>query len=120
LTTDQKVSGLNPDKVTTTGAYFSACLFFMAFHTYVLQSLANGDLYKGSTENLERRIIEHNSGQVKYTSRYMPWKLVYCEEYETRSEALAREKFFKTGKGRQWLKEHLTTDHLPKADRFES
>jgi len=50
----------------------------------------------------------------------MPWRLLYCEEYETRSEVLAREKFFKTGKGRQWLKKHLTTDHLPQADRFES
>lgn len=92
----------------------------MPFYTYILLSLENGDLYKGSTEDLHRRFQEHNSGQVKYTSRYMPWKLVYYEEYETRSEALAREKYFKSGKGRQWLKEHLTTDHLPEADRLES
>lgn len=92
----------------------------MPFYTYVLQSTVNGHLYKGSTENLHRRLEEHNSGMVDYTSKYRPWKLVYHEQFETRREAILREKFFKSGQGRQWLKEHLTTDHLPEADRFES
>jgi putative endonuclease len=40
---------------------------------------------------------------VSYTKKHMPWELVYYESFETRSEAMAREKFFKTGKGRDWL-----------------
>ena len=78
------------------------------FYAYVLQSQINGYLYKGSTENLEARVEQHNAGLVNYTSKYMPWKLVYFELYDSRSEAMAREKFFKSGKGREWLKQKLT------------
>ena len=77
------------------------------FYAYVLQSETNGNLYKGSTENLEARIVQHNSGLVNYTSKYGPWKLVYFEEFNSRSQAMAREKFFKSGQGRQWLKQKL-------------
>jgi len=78
------------------------------FYTYVLQSQVNGYLYKGSTEKLEARVEQHNAGLVNYTSKYMPWKLVYFEVFDSRSEAMAREKFFKSGKGREWLKQKLT------------
>ena len=75
------------------------------FYTYILFSEKNGHLYKGSTENLERRLEEHNSGLVNYTSKYLPWKLIYYEIFKTRSEAIKRELFFKSGKGRALLKE---------------
>ena len=77
------------------------------FYTYVLQSDINGQLYKGSTENLDARFDQHNAGLVNYTSKYLPWKLVYFELFNSRSEAMAREKFFKSGKGREWLKQKL-------------
>ena len=77
------------------------------YYTYVLQSTINGFLYKGSTENLENRILQHNSGLVAYTSKFRPWKLVYFEIFQTRSEAMAREKFFKTGKGREFIKSNM-------------
>ena len=73
------------------------------YYTYVLRSLKNGVLYKGQTQDLESRLTVHNSGMVSYTKKHMPWELVYYESFETRSEAMAREKFFKTGKGRDWL-----------------
>jgi putative endonuclease len=79
----------------------------MPFYAYVLRSLANGHLYKGSTENIEKRISEHNAGTVTYTSRYLPWELVYFEKFDSRTEAIAREKFLKSGQGRAWLKTKL-------------
>jgi len=83
------------------------------YYVYVLRSCVNGDLYKGSTENLERRLIQHNEGLVKYTSKFKPWELVYYEEFETRSLAVRRERFFKTGKGRELLKLILSGKQKP-------
>lgn len=80
------------------------------FHVYVLRSLKNGRLYTGSTDNLERRISEHNSGQSSYTKLTKPFKLIYKEEYKTRQEAIKRELFFKSGKGRDFLKTKLRAD----------
>jgi putative endonuclease len=64
-------------------------------------------LYKGSTENLEKRINYHNQGKVTFTSKYTPWELVFFETFETRSEAVKREKWYKTGVGREWIKRQL-------------
>jgi putative endonuclease len=65
-------------------------------------------LYKGYTENIERRLIEHNSvGEGKWTSARGPWKLVYTKEFETKKEAMAHERFLKSGKGREYLKSIL-------------
>jgi putative endonuclease len=77
------------------------------FYVYVLKSLMNGRHYTGSTNNLERRINEHNLGQTKYTSQTGPFELIYKELYDTRLEATRREKFLKTGKGREFLKQTL-------------
>lgn len=75
------------------------------FCVYILKSLKNGRLYTGSTDDLERRLDEHNKKQSKYTSYTGPYSLVYSEEYLTRDEAVKRELFLKTGKGRDFLKE---------------
>jgi putative endonuclease len=77
------------------------------FYAYVLQSELNGLLYKGSTENLTARITQHNEGMVNYTRKYRPWKLVHYEIFQTRAEAMSREQFFKSGKGRDFLKQKL-------------
>ena len=77
------------------------------YYSYVLRSLTKGVLYKGSTQNLDERLVQHNSGMVKYTSRYMPWELVLYEVFTTRSEAMVREKWYKTGVGREWIKEQI-------------
>ncbi len=74
---------------------------------YVLQSLVNFRYYVGQTNNLDRRLLEHNSGFSKYTSFSRPFKLVYSEKFYTRQDALAREKQLKSGKGREWLKSIL-------------
>lgn len=77
------------------------------FYAYVLQSLKNGRLYTGSTNNLERRLSEHNAGQSKYTKHTAPFELVYKEVYNTRVDAFKREMFLKTGKGRDEIKKLL-------------
>ena len=77
------------------------------FYVYVLKSLKNGRHYTGSTNNLERRIHEHNSGQTKYTKIAGPFELIYKESYNTKLEAIRRERFSKTGKGRGVLKQIL-------------
>ncbi len=79
----------------------------MEYFVYVLESEIDGRLYKGQTSDIEKRLTEHNSGKTKSTKGYKPWKLVYFERYETRDEAFLREKYFKTGSGREFLKHIL-------------
>ncbi|MEK7496867.1 MAG: GIY-YIG nuclease family protein [Patescibacteria group bacterium] len=76
----------------------------MSYFVYILQSLVNGDIYIGSTENINNRVSLHNSGRVKSTKGYKPWKLLETHEYITRSEAVKAERFFKTGQQKEILK----------------
>lgn len=84
----------------------------MPFYYYVLKSVKNGILYKGSTQNLQQRVIYHNQGRVKYTAKNVPWELVLFEPFATRAVAVQREKWYKTGAGRDWIKAHLNNDWL--------
>jgi putative endonuclease len=77
------------------------------FIVYVLKSTVDGRLYKGFTRNLDRRLWEHNRGKTKSTKAYGPWQLVYKEEVESREEARKREKYLKSGIGREYLKKIL-------------
>ena len=78
------------------------------FIVYVLQSQSTGILYIGQTANLDRRLQEHQAGDARYTRGRGPWTPVYKEEYPTRSEAMKREKYLKSGVGREFLKDLLT------------
>ncbi len=73
------------------------------FYVYVLRSLSNGKRYVGQTSNLDKRFKAHNSADSRYTKSGIPWKLIYSETYKTRSEAMKRELYLKTGKGREFL-----------------
>ena len=64
--------------------------------------------YIGLTNNIERRIAEHNSGKVESTKYRVPLELIYFEEFKNRTEAAERKKFFKTGKGREFLKNNIS------------
>ena len=61
------------------------------YRVYLLKSLTEGGYYIGQTDNIERRIHEHNSGQEKATRGRAPLTLIGYEEYETRNEARWRE-----------------------------
>ena len=76
-------------------------------YTYVLISLKDGSTYIGSTQNLTRRLKEHNAGKMRYTKGHLPYKLIYFETYDTYREAFRREKYLKSGAGREWLKEKV-------------
>ena len=77
------------------------------YYTYVLKSLKDGHLYVGFSEDLKRRICEHREGKVESTKGRRPWQLVYYESCLSKEKALAREKYFKTGFGRRFLKERI-------------
>jgi putative endonuclease len=66
---------------------------------YILESLRVGRYYVGSSGNVEERLKKHNSDDAGWTRRYQPWKLIYTEEYETRGEAVRRERFLKSKEG---------------------
>ena len=65
------------------------------YYVYILENKLKGQIYTGSTNNLERRLAEHNSGKEISTKRYMPWALIYYEAYATEELARQREKKLK-------------------------
>ncbi|MEK7598498.1 MAG: GIY-YIG nuclease family protein [Patescibacteria group bacterium] len=76
----------------------------MEYLTYVLLSLKNGDLYIGSTENINNRVELHNKGRVKSTKAYRPWKLMESHRFDSRSEAVKFERFLKSHQQREEIK----------------
>jgi len=74
------------------------------YYVYVLKSVNFKRSYIGYTNDIKRRLFEHNSGKNLYTKRYKPWKLIYTEEFEGERGALGREKYFKSAGGRRFLK----------------
>jgi putative endonuclease len=65
------------------------------FFVYIIQSLRDKSFYIGYTSDLKKRLELHNIGKSKYTSKKIPWKLVYFEEFLDKTEAIKREKFLK-------------------------
>ena len=78
----------------------------MNWYVYVLQN-KDGKWYIGSTKDLQKRILNHNSGRTQSTKPGMPWKIIYCEISLHISDARAREKYLKSGMGRRYLKNRL-------------
>ncbi len=80
----------------------------MKFHyDYILESLKDRSLYKGCTIDLKRRLNEHNNGLVESTRRKRPWKLIYYEACIDSKDAYNREKYFKSGWGKEFIKKRL-------------
>ncbi|MEK7617878.1 MAG: GIY-YIG nuclease family protein [Patescibacteria group bacterium] len=81
------------------------------WYVYILQSLKNSFYYVGFTNDPERRIFEHNSSLKKnsFTYKNRPYKMVHLEKYHSKIQAMLREKFLKTGKGREEIKK-LSSD----------
>ena len=93
----------------------------MSFFVYVIQSKSSRKKYIGQTCDLKKRIIQHNDPENKFslfTKRFKgPWELIYSEELENRSDAMVREKFFKTGSGRRFLAKALQMAVHPPAGK---
>ena len=80
------------------------------YYVYAIKSLTRNYIYVGITNNLVRRFDEHNSGRNKTTKPYSPFRLIYTEEVATREKAREREKYFKGGSGKEFLKVLLNSD----------
>ena len=74
---------------------------------YALRSLSREYIYVGMTNNLKRRMREHNSGLNRTTKPYRPFEILLVEEYENRSLARSREKFLKSGIGKEYLRSFI-------------
>ena len=78
-------------------------------YVYILYSVVADRYYVGQTSNLEERLDKHNKGESRYTKFGIPWKLMYREGFETRSEAMQREKKLKASKNREHLRRVIHT-----------
>jgi putative endonuclease len=77
-------------------------------HTvYALKSQTRNYMYVGMTANLERRLFQHNTGHEKTTRPYAPFTLLWVEVFPSRAEARMREKYLKSGVGKEFLKSLL-------------
>ena len=74
------------------------------YFVYLIQSDIDNSFYVGYSQDTQKRLLAHNNGESTYTRRKMPWKLVYIEEYISKSEALKREKFLKAQKNTEFYK----------------
>jgi len=75
------------------------------FTVYILYSSDFDKIYIGYTSDIENRMLSHNKLATKgYTTKYRPWKIIHTEVFESKSEALKREKQLKSAKGRLFIR----------------
>ena len=77
------------------------------YFVYVLKSEKDGNIYIGITNDLHRRISQHNRGANLSTKHRRPLRIVYEERVKDRAEARRRKKYLKSGIGRKWLKSNI-------------
>ena len=73
------------------------------YFVYIIQSEKDQSYYVGQTEDVEKRVIRHNAGREKYTGSRIPWKLAHVESFQTRIEAIRREREIKRMKSREYI-----------------
>ena len=74
------------------------------YFVYAIKSIDRNYIYVGITDDLIRRFKQHNSGYERTTKPYLPFELIYFEKQSTRKQARNREKYFKGGSGKEFLK----------------
>ncbi|MCB2221762.1 MAG: GIY-YIG nuclease family protein [Bacteroidetes bacterium] len=77
------------------------------FYVYAIYSLRDHRIYVGLTTNTDKRLKAHNAGHTRSTKAYCPWQIFYYEIFSTRELARNREKYFKSGIGKERLREKL-------------
>ncbi len=77
------------------------------YYVYLLLSEKDDKFYTGSTDDLKRRIAEHEAGSVKSTVRRKPLKLIYYEACFNEADARVRERYLKSGAGKKYLRNRL-------------
>jgi len=76
----------------------------MLYLVYAIKSLVKNYIYVGMTNNLKRRLKQHNTKQSQATKAYAPFKVIYTETFPNRKQARSREKYLKSGVGKEFLK----------------
>ena len=77
------------------------------YYVYVLLSEKDGRFYTGSTNDLKRRLDEHNAGKVESTKRRKPFLPIYYEAWINEKDARQREKYLKSGMGKKYIKNRI-------------
>ena len=85
------------------------------YTVYILKSKRSGRYYKGQTNDMTRRLKEHNNSEEKSTATYVPWELVFSVEVPTRSAALLLEKKLKNMTGKEKI-ESFIERHMKKME----
>ena len=108
-----------PQKILadTAGIFFVKLIEM--YTVYLLYSLGSKKTYCGFTNNMPRRLEEHNVTESKgFTLKYRPWTLIHTEIYENKKDAMSREKQLKSGQGREEIK-RIVNAYLNKTSTHE-
>ncbi len=79
----------------------------MKYFVYVLKSGVAKKSYVGYTNNVNRRLSQHNAGSCAYTKKYKPWHIVHTDEFDRELNAIQREKYLKSASGRRLVLKKL-------------
>lgn len=79
----------------------------LMWYVYVIQSRQDNDLYVGIANDLRKRVNLHNQGKVFSTRLRAPFNIIYYEAHKNKNDAALREKFLKSGWGKNWIKRTL-------------
>jgi putative endonuclease len=82
------------------------------FFLYILYSKENDRIYIGQTNDIDKRLKRHNSGYEKATKAYIPWVLIYIEDFTTREDALQREKYWKQSNNRRRIRNEILRNYF--------
>ena len=74
------------------------------FNVYALKSIFRNYIYVGLTDNMDRRFMQHKKGREKTTRSYRPFEIILTESYNSRVDARKREKYLKSGVGKEYLR----------------
>ena len=99
----QEVIGSTPIFSTKSNRLFWAIFLFMEYCCYILYSAKLDRYYIGHTEDLEQRLVQHNSGLSTFTAKANDWIIVYQQFFDTREEARKRENEIKKKKSRKYI-----------------
>ena len=85
--------------------------YFMQYYTYILKSNKDNSYYIGYTQNIVKRIRDHNKGLSKYTKLRRPYILVFKNEFKVRREAIKYERYLKSLKKRAYLEKIINSSN---------
>lgn len=99
----EAISGCSAVGLARPDWYREGSRFEKMYYLYIIQSIKNGKYYIGATKNIDRRLDEHNRGKSKSTKNFVPYKLIYKENFNTLLEARKREYYIKLQKSKKFI-----------------